>query len=77
METLKPIPREHRFCPWCPNTVEDEFHFIFNCYKYEHLRRAHLPEYFLFFILLNSHSKNTLNKLANFLNSALKIRSQA
>ena len=28
------IPREERYCPFCPNVVEDENHFLFNCDAY-------------------------------------------
>ena len=33
------IPREERVCTYCINgSVEDEFHFAFECHKYENLR---------------------------------------
>ena len=35
-------PREHRFCPFCPNTVEDECHFMFRCKPYTYLRTRYL-----------------------------------
>ena len=28
------IPREERFCPDCPGSIEDETHFLLNCCKY-------------------------------------------
>ena len=28
------IPREERYCPFCPNSVEDENHFLFKCAQY-------------------------------------------
>ena len=71
----KPIERELRFCPWCPTKIEDEFHFILECPKYEQLRRTHLPSNALhfrtknsFYNLINSQSVNTLKKLAIFIN---------
>lgn len=38
----KKIHREHRFCPFCPNMVEDEFHLLFFCPLYRHLRTLFL-----------------------------------
>ena len=29
------IPREQRFCPFCPTEVEDESHFLMQCILYE------------------------------------------
>ena len=34
----KNIPKELRFCPFCPNVVETEMHFILHCLVYEPLR---------------------------------------
>ena len=34
----KKIPRHLRFCPFCPNIVETEQHFLINCSTYEPLR---------------------------------------
>jgi hypothetical protein len=34
----KGIPKELRFCPFCPNKVETETHFLIECLKYRHLR---------------------------------------
>ena len=41
-----PIPREQRFCPFCPGAVEDELHFTFSCPTYKHLRIAYLDNFF-------------------------------
>ena len=35
-------PKELRFCPFCPNVVENEKHFMFTCPSYTHLRRRYL-----------------------------------
>ena len=32
------IPKELRFCPFCPNKVEDEKHFLLECPTYKHIR---------------------------------------
>ena len=34
----KKIPKEMRVCPFCPNSVEDELHFILQCPTYTILR---------------------------------------
>ena len=36
------IDREERFCPFCPQKVEDEKHFLLVCPIYCHLRQIHL-----------------------------------
>ena len=28
------VPREQRFCPFCPTSVEDESHFLTQCSSY-------------------------------------------
>ena len=35
-------PQEERFCPFCPQAVENEFHFMFTCPIYSHLRTKYL-----------------------------------
>ena len=32
------IDRDQRFCPFCPNIIEDEKHFLIRCPQYRHLR---------------------------------------
>ena len=29
------LPREERFCPFCPSTVENEIHFLTQCSAYK------------------------------------------
>ena len=36
------IDAEQRFCPFCPNTVEDEFHFLLYCPTYDIQRSTFL-----------------------------------
>ena len=33
--TIPKTPKERRFCPFCPNKVEDEVHFLLECPIYE------------------------------------------
>ena len=35
-------PRDQRFCPFCPNLIEDEKHFLFTCPIFTHLRTRYL-----------------------------------
>ena len=34
------IDRDQRFCPFCPNLIEDEKHFLTRCPQYRHLRET-------------------------------------
>lgn len=36
------LGKEERFCPFCPNKVEDEYHFLFECNTYKHQRLIYL-----------------------------------
>ena len=36
------IPKQERFCPFCPTEVEDEHHFLFNCPIFQNLRQEYL-----------------------------------
>ena len=38
----KNIPKEFRFCPFCPNKVETETHFLLECSAYKLLRERML-----------------------------------
>ena len=36
------LDRNLRFCPFCPNVIEDEMHFLLKCTPYQHLRSEFL-----------------------------------
>ena len=36
------IDRNHRFCPFCPNMIEDEAHFLLECKRFEKHRKTFL-----------------------------------
>ena len=36
------LGKEERVCPFCPNSVEDEFHFLLECKVYENRRENFL-----------------------------------
>ena len=37
------IPREQRFCPFCPTKDEDESHFLMQCILYENRNELFMP----------------------------------
>ena len=38
----KGLNKEQRTCPFCPEKIEDEFHFLCECKTYEHQRKTYL-----------------------------------
>ena len=77
------LPREQRFCFNCPNKLEDEFHFIFECPVYSILRRQLIPRYyrerpsmFKFINLLNNGRKKEIIGLAKFVYKSNSLRNQ-
>ena len=75
------VPRDRRFCFHCPNKIEDEFHFVFECPLYNQLRSQLIPSYFRnrpsmfkFINLLNSRSKMKLTGLAKYVYKANVLR---
>ena len=36
------IPKQERFCRFCPTEVEDEYHFLFRCPIYQNLRQLYI-----------------------------------
>ena len=37
------IPREQCLCKFCPNSIEDEYHFLLLCHEYNDLRCQYIP----------------------------------
>ena len=37
--TIPITPKESRFCPFCPDAIEDEINILLNCLSYEHTRK--------------------------------------
>ena len=63
------------------NVIENEFHFLFVCPKYRHLRIKYFKPYFCqrpnvnkFKILMSSQNRNTLLKLSKYLYYAFRER---
>ena len=59
--TTPKTPKEERFCPFCPNVVEDEVHFLVDCPVYSPPRNDDMTNYMLhknpFFHLKSSKEK--------------------
>ncbi len=76
------IPRHERNCQFCASgDIEDEYHFIIICDKYNNLRTKYLPQYyrrnpsvFKFIQLLHSQNSKIVNNLSYFIHHAFKLR---
>ena len=53
----KKIPKELRFCHFCPQTTETESHFLFYCPVYAYLREGMLKHVAQHVILYNDEQK--------------------
>ena len=79
------IDKTERFCPFCPNIIETESHFLLQCKTFSFLRRLLFAEIEIivptfnqicdqdkFSILLNN--ENIANQVGDFINKALNCR---
>ena len=79
------IERHMRMCNMCNlGCVEDEYHFILICPKYEYLREKYLPWRFRnfpssakFIDLMSSNNDQTVISLSTFIYQAFKVRKHA
>ena len=76
------IPYEHRKCKIC-DTLEDEFHFVFECALYVEIRQKYISKYFWkhpsmikFIELLCTDSKKNIKMLSMYVDKAFKIRKE-
>ena len=74
-------PRENRKCKLC-NSLEDEYHFLFECSLYNKLRTSYFKPYFRLnsnmfktVQLLQSNNENDIKRLATFVYKAFELRS--
>ena len=77
------IPSNERFCPFCPNIIENEEHLLMSCQKYNDLRIdvlnniainfCHLDAKNIFIYLMSSEGI-IIEKVAKFYTEALKLR---
>jgi hypothetical protein len=71
-----------RTCNVChDNLIEDEYHFILVCKKYDNIRKAYIKPYywrrpssFKLVLLLSAHNVKELNNLGKLLCLAEKVR---
>ena len=76
------VDRNLRLCNICQNgDIEDEFHFIFICCKYEFIRKRYIDTFYRIrpnmrklCQLLSSNNKRTLQNLIYYLKCAFTIR---
>ena len=79
---MERVPFEHRMCTIC-NLLEDEYHFVIECQRYNDLRRKYTgpffyarPNIFKFLDLIQSTNKPIIvvKNLALFVYKAFKER---
>ena len=77
---LKP---EERLCPFCPNLVEDEIHFLLNCHTYKNIReilmeKVHNENFLFQFFSVEQQFRYLLAKFchltADFIYKTLELR---
>ena len=79
------IPEDQRICPMCnTGNIENEFHFVLVCPRYEQLRVEHIPSLYLtrrsqanFKDLMSTTDKYTLCCLSKYIYCSFEIRQQA
>ena len=79
------LERHMRTCTMCDlGCVEDEYHFILICPKYDCLREKYLPWRFRnfqssakFIDFMSSNNDQTVNSLSTFIYEAFKVRKHA
>jgi hypothetical protein len=81
------IPYDRRFCDFCKEQgkleIEDEYHFICCCIRYNNLRRTFLPELHTTLTedshieLLTSTDVDLVKRVAIYINEGFKIRNLA
>ena len=62
------VSQEQRYCSYCKDVVENEFHFLFKCSLYTDIRKKYLPEEYTVNSTLNPE-KYTVNPTLNKFNS--------
>jgi hypothetical protein len=75
------VEREHRVCPYCEITIEDEFHFLLMCPLYTDLRKKYIPMYYVEYPTIDKFCNlicldNTfiIRNIAMFIFHSLKLR---
>ena len=61
------IERNERVCPFCPNNVESEVHFLLHCHKYVDVRETYLKNQ-ITLLKDKQPNQNDLKTVINLLN---------
>jgi hypothetical protein len=82
------IPEEERTCPYCPNQIENEEHFLVNCNKYADYRTLlfnYVEKYSKSFVQMSNENKfifimaneniEIVRALADYLYKSFQLRS--
>jgi hypothetical protein len=71
-ETTRNV-RQDAYCPFCPDCLETELHFLLVCHKYNDLRVKYIPvkyykqpSLFKLSMLLSTESENLIMRLCSF-----------
>ena len=76
------VPVNERKCRLC-NVMEDEYHFVIECNRYNELRKKYIPKYYFqrpsmykFVELVTTENNILMNKFGSFVYQAFKLRSE-
>ena len=76
------IDRSQRYCTFCNSQdIEDEFHFVIKCPKYEHIRKNCIKSYYIrrpsmhkFVELMTSCNRTVIKNLSTYICQAFDLR---
>ena len=76
------VPVNERKCRLC-NVMEDEYHFVIECNRYNELRKKYIPKYYFqrpsmykFVELVTTENNTLMKKFGAFVYQAFKLRSE-
>ena len=74
------VPVNERKCRLC-NVMEDEYHFVIECNRYNELRKKYIPKYYFqrpsmykFGELVTTENNTLMKKFGSFVYQAFKLR---
>ena len=79
----KNVSKDTRFCPFCPNVIENEIHFLFHCPVYSNIRDMFLkmatenkPEFYTYSDneRLEYIMNNIDGNVARYINESFELR---
>ena len=66
------IPRNERFCPFCPGSVESEAHFLLSCDKYANIRESYINKH-VNLMRIKNPSQDDLTTIINLLTQTIYL----